>query len=155
MGLLPVVRTRPFFSCLMFCFEFLILPHSNMQKEFIMNMNEMIRSKLDGLIPNDLLQTIENTVRKYEQLASAEGSGKKVWMLLATAEVITWIAASDRDELLDIVQGIRVNPNSVEWCVEDCEGLKLHIASTGDEEGDDQIVDLSLHTGTRADLVRR
>ena len=95
-----------------------------------MNMNEMIRSKLEDLIPNDLLRTIDNTVQKYEnqKLASTESDGKKVWMVLGTAEVITWLPASDRDELLEIVQGIRVDPNSVEWRIEDYEGVELYLA---------------------------
>jgi hypothetical protein len=35
--------------------------HSNMEKELIMNMRELIRNKLDGLVPDDLLRIINRT----------------------------------------------------------------------------------------------
>jgi hypothetical protein len=101
-----------------------------------MNVTELITSKLDGLISTDLLKTIERTVQRYEnqKLASANSDGSKEWTLWGNAEVMTWVAARNRDELMEMVQGIQDDPNSVEWWVEEMEGVELHHAMADDEE---------------------
>jgi hypothetical protein len=111
-----------------------------MEKKTIMNVTELVTSKLDGLISADLLKTIEHAVQKYEnqKLAAAKSDGLKEWTLVGTAEVMTWVAARNRDELFDMVQGIQNAPNSVEWCVEDYEGVKLHLALA---DGEEDVVD--------------
>lgn len=105
-----------------------------------MNVTELVTSKLDGLISADLLKTIEHAVQKYEnqELAAAKSDGLKEWTLVGTAEVMTWVAARNRDELFEMVQGIQNDPNSVEWWVEDYEGVTLHLALA---DGEEDVVD--------------
>jgi hypothetical protein len=106
-----------------------------------MNTKEIIRGRLDGVIPEDLLRAIESTVQKYEnqKLTSAGGEKKMEWKVVGTAEVITWLAASDRDELRQMVQGVIEDPNSVEWWVDDCDGVDLLFAM--DEDGEVEELD--------------
>ncbi len=107
-----------------------------------MRLKELITDTLAGLVPDDLLQKIETTVIKYENQhsASTDNNGKKRCMLIAKARVTTWIAAGEHAELLGMVQGVMADPNSVEWYIDDYEGLTLHLALSDDAAGEEKFI---------------
>jgi hypothetical protein len=67
-------------------FRFLLRQHSTTKKKIIMNVKELVTSKLDGLISADQLKAIDHAVQKYEnqKLASAKSDESKEWTLVGT-----------------------------------------------------------------------